>query len=260
MPPNLKLGGRVAPLAPLLPTPMQLLKLGKFCDPISTQYPTSFTYRNFSEAVLDIYNCAFTQIDSVYLCDNHGTDRLREPYRGNSGGIAIGYNLLPGENDRSITTITNSVFVRNEARGFITPERAVTSEAYRGRGGGIGIYLNETYTDIVINVTDCIFEHNKAAVYGGAFYFVSSSYPTVQHIINLERCHFSDNDAPLGSGAISLSYFGTANESRQHSFVVKDTNFTRNFGEAGGAFYGYIGEYSQSRTLKKLVNVHMGHL
>lgn len=214
------------------------------CAKIAQHVNKSFPpYRNFSEAVLDIYNCKSVHLESVSLSDNSGEGRLLEPVRGNSGGVAIGYNMLPMDYIQSTLTMSNCHFLRNQARGFISAEVAVASQLYRGRGGGVAVYMNESYTAIHINITDCVFEGNYANVWGGGFYLITNSYPSVQHIIRVERSRFFENRANFGTGGISFSFLRGGDESRPHTAVLSDCSFEGNMGASGAAFYGFIGEF-----------------
>lgn len=199
--------------------------------------------RNFSEAVLDIYNSPNITLDSVSLYNNRGTGRLNEALRGNSGGMAIGFNMLPAEYAQSTLTISNCHFAENQANGYLSPEAAVGSQVYIGRGGGVAVYMNESRSSIYIEVTDSIFENNYAALYGGGLYFITTGYESVQHIIHVERCLFSENVADTGAAGISLNYVGRGVRERPNSMIVRDCSFRNNVGDAGGAFNGFIGEY-----------------
>lgn len=202
-----------------------------------------FPCSNFSEAVLDIFNCETVFLDFISLYDNTGTAKLQEPLRGNGGGVAIGYNMLPLEYTQVSLTLSNSEFLRNEANGFLTPEAAVATQVYRGRGGGVAVFMNESQADIHINISDCVFESNIANIYGGGLYMISTSYTTSQHTIRIERCRFTKNRARLfGSGGLSVSFLNAGDKGCPHTAVLSDCSFEGNSGAAGGAFYGFIGK------------------
>ena len=200
-----------------------------------------YFYRNFREAVLDIYNCQNVTLGHITLLNNSGNGRLLESVRGNSGGLAIGYNMLPKNFLNPILTVSNSIFRNNRALGFLSPERAVTGQVFLGRGGGMALYMNESFQDIHIEITGCTFEDNEARLFGGGLFILTNSYKSVQHVVNVQSSQFSRNVGRSGGAGIQLSFLSSGNVNRPHSFTFSDCAFTGNRGQSGGGIYIFIG-------------------
>lgn len=192
------------------------------------------TFRNFSEAVLDIYNCENVSLDHICLFNNFGQGLVRESVRGNTGGIAIGYNMLPPQFANPTLTISHCKFIGNEARGFLSSEEAVMDQVFQGRGGGVGLYMNESQHDIDIEITDCIFENNMAKQFGGGMFILTNSYETVQHTSRVERCQFVNNIGFSGGAGVQMSFLGSGDTNRPHIFTFRDVIVRGNRGRTGG--------------------------
>lgn len=180
-------------------------------------------------------------LDQITVHNNSGNGRFLETVRGNSGGVAIGYNRLPTEYTDPTLTISNSNFTMNRAFGFLAPERAVTAKVYIGRGGGMALFINESYQDIHAEITNCVFENNKARLFGGGLYILTTSYVSVQHVISVQRTRFSGNVAMFGGGGIQQSFLSGGDVNRPHSFTLSDCTFEGNRGQSGGGAYIFIG-------------------
>lgn len=192
---------------------------------------------------MDIYNCQNVTLDHISLQNNSGNGRLLESDRGNSGGVAIGYNMLPIQYTNPSLTVSNSIFMNNRALGFLAPEKAVTRQVFLGRGGAMALYMNESNQDIHVEITDCIFKGNFARLFGGGIYFLSYSYKTVQHVVKINRCQFSDNMGRSGGAGIQLSFLSSGDVMRPHSIVLSDCTFERNTGQSGGGIYAFVGMF-----------------
>lgn len=179
-------------------------------------------------------------LDSVALQNNSGNGRLIESLRGNSGGVAIGYNRLPMEFVNTSLLVTNSTFRWNQALGYLSSERAVSEQSFVGRGGGIALYINESYQEINVEIADCVFENNFARLFGGGIYVVLFSYQSSQQEVTLLGNHFSQNTGLVGGGGIIVTVFSIGNISRPNSFIFKDCTFDRNVGESGGGMDLFI--------------------
>ena len=204
---------------------------------------TDFLCRNFSEAVLDIYNCHNVTLDHISLHNNSGNGRLQESVRGNSGGVAFGYNMLPIQYINPSLTVSNSIFMNNRALRFLAPEEAETNKVFFGRGGGMALYMNESNQDIHVEITDCIYKGNFARLFGGGIYFVSNSYETTQHVVEINRCQFSDNVGRSGGAGVQVFFLSSGDVMRPHSFILRDCSFERNIGESGGGMYASVGMF-----------------
>ena len=181
-------------------------------------------------------------LDTITLHNNSGNGRVLESVRGNSGSVAVGYNQLPVGYTNPVLSVSNAVFTGNRALGFLTSERAATGQVFRGRGGGLAIYMNESRQEIHVEVSDCLFANNTAQSFGGGLFMLTTSYESVQHIIKINRTQFIGNNGSIGGGAVQLSFLSFGNVTRPHSFLFTDCLFEMNTSPSGGGMYLYIGE------------------
>ena len=200
------------------------------------------TCRYFKEAVLDVYNCQNVTITDVVVQNNSGTGRLIEPFRGNSGGIAIGYNSLPNDYFNPMVQISNSVFQNNRANGFRTPNRAVAANIYLGRGGGLGVFLNESLHNLTLIISDCLFENNSVRLFGGGLFILTQSHPNNQLNMLVERSVFQRNNASYGGAGVQLSYLNSGSNGSPHTVLFRQCNFVNNRGSAGSGIYIFVGQ------------------
>lgn len=187
-----------------------------------------------------IYTTA-TNLDQITFSNNSGNGRLLEPVRGNTGSVAIGYNLLPAKFTHPTLTVSNCIFRNNKALGFLSPERAVIGQVFLGRGGAMALYMNESYHDIRVEIMDSVFENNKARLFGGGLHFLTTSYMTVQHMVRVERTRFSGNVGVSGGGGVQFSTLSAGDVNRPHNFTFSDCVFERNRGQSGGGIYIFLG-------------------
>lgn len=180
-------------------------------------------------------------LDQITVHNNSGNGRLLESVRGNTGGVAIGYNMLPIEYTNPILTVSNSIFWKNRALGFLSPERAIAGQVFQGRGGGMALYMNESLQDVHAQITDCVFESNIARLFGGGMFILTTSYKSVQHVVTVQRTRFSNNMATSGGAGVQLSFLSDGDVNRPHSFTFSDCTFERNRGQSGGGIYIFIG-------------------
>ncbi len=198
---------------------------------------------NFQEAVLDIYNCQSVTLDHLNLQNNSGNGRLLESNRGNTGGVAFGYEGIPSDYVNPVLTLSNSNFSDNRALGFLTPERAVTGNVYLGRGGGVGLFMNEAGHNLYIEITNCSFMSNQARLFGGGLFILTTSYVEIQHQVFVTGCHFEGNTAMSGGSGVQLSFLRSGNTSNPHRVVFSDSQFIRNRSPSGGGVYVFVCEF-----------------
>ena len=197
---------------------------------------------NFSEAALDIYNSAHVTIANSNFSNNSGTGNVLLPFRGNTGAVAIGYNkdesfiFIPNPN----ILVQNCLFVNNQANVFtesiLTSSMIVTQGAFTGRGGGLGLLINESFHNVTALITNCRFHNNLAFSFGGAFYVAFNGTGT-QHRVTVNNCQFVNNAGILGAGAICIGYLTNGNFKFPMTAVIQNSLFAENKGETGGAIF-----------------------
>ena len=200
------------------------------------------TCRHFSEAVLDIYNCPSISITDSTFMNNSGTGISRLPFRANTGAVAIGLNNIDTNATDIRFIIQGCDFIGNQAtakRFFRTPDNAVFNGIYTGRGGGLGVFVNESDHNVECIISDNSFVGNYARSYGGGLFMVAFGNDT-HSTFTIMRNNFTDNTACLGGGAIISTFFSTALKGNPNVINITDTAFIGNAAESGGALLYYL--------------------
>ena len=190
-------------------------------------------HRYFSEAALDVFNCKDILFNSTVLEHNRGTGIDTVKYRGNSGGVAFGYNM-PENIAKPILRVTNSTFRNNSAIAestFHTSSQTVLGRIYTGRGGSMAVYSNASHHNISVTISNCVYENNFARSYGGGLYLglsekIDAGYS--QNDVLIEGTNFTSNTAGFGGGAFVLFY---------PEATINDCNLTNNSATAGGGIF-----------------------
>ena len=200
-------------------------------------------FTNFTEAVLDIYNSIHVTIANSNFNNNSGTGNVLLPFRGNSGAVAIGYNR--GISTNFVThpniLVKNCSFTNNQANVFttesiLTSSMIVTQGVFTGRGGGLGLLINQSFHNVTALIADCQFINNYAFSFGGGFYLIFNGTGT-QHKVTLDNCQFVKNTGTLGAGAICIGYLTNGYFNFPMTSVIQHSLFVGNQGETGGAIF-----------------------
>ena len=197
--------------------------------------------RNFTEAVLDIFNSAEVSITNSIFVDNSGTGISRSSFRANTGAVSIGYNNVPTSFAQVSLEVTQCNFTSNRATASTrvrSTNVAFFNRIFSGRGGAVGVFYNESYYNITGRISDNHFQNNFARSFGGAVYLVVFGEGT-QNINILERNVFIDNFSIGGGGAIISTFFSNGVTGRPHSTYISDCTFIGNVGQTGGALFVY---------------------
>ena len=198
-------------------------------------------YRDFTEAVFDIFNSAVISIADSTFVDNSGTGISRFSFRANTGAVAVGYNNIPRIYREISLEVLRCNFTNNRATAvqrFRSTNTAFFSQIFSGRGGGIGVFHKESFYDVSARICDSHFERNYARSFGGGVYFVVFGSGT-QNTKVFERNAFVDNSADLGGGAVLDTFFSNGVIERPHSTFITDSVFSGNAGQTGGALLVY---------------------
>ena len=191
--------------------------------------------------MLDIYNCQNVSLSESIFQNNQGTGILQIPYRGNTGAVAVGFNDVPPDFPPPCIRIQGSQFINNSATAasiFETSNQAFTNQYFTGRGGGLGIFINESFHNLTVRIDGCKFEGNFARSFGGGVYMLFNGEGT-QHFIFVEKSELVFNTALKGGGGIQLSYISNGIQATPHTAIFTECFFTGNRGEAGGGIYIY---------------------
>ena len=172
--------------------------------------------------------------------------------------MSIGYNNAPVYFPRVEAEIARCAFINNRATAankVRSTSAAFSTQIFSGRGGGLGVFYNESYHNISLIITDTCFENNYARSFGGALYLVKFGEQT-QNVYLLKGNNFTDNVAPLGGGAISSTFFSSGIPDSPNTLLMSDCTFIGNVGQTGGAlslYLPYAGKFTQ-----ELCNVRAG--
>ena len=154
---------------------------------------------------MDLFNCQNIDVQNC-LFHNCSASVGKAQFRGNSGGLSIGYHTTTHNPTRQpLVHIQNSQFTYNKANlpssvnstEQVSP--ALNDHYYFGRGGGIGIFIDETFANITTEIEDCLFIGNYAKSFGGGLYLYTDGNET-QHNFTIRRCNFTNNMAGTNFG------------------------------------------------------------
>lgn len=199
--------------------------------------------RYFSESVYDIHNSLEVTVRNCTFSDNyiHGTGIIKEPYRGNTGGLTITYNRMDASAKNPIVTVLNNVFINNSV---MVSENVDTNQlnehgVFIGRGGGMAVRVNESNFNISARISGCYYFQNRVIYYGGGCHvFLQGSSA---HAVLLEDNIFDSNIAMVGGAGIILVGVGETRQDNYRIFTVQRNFFIRNVANIGAGLY-YLNE------------------
>lgn len=165
------------------------------------------------------------------------------PYRGNAGGIAIGYDENNDPDHHPNIKISDSVIESNQATGSTNFEREASrllrQRIFKQRGGGVAFYFGVRSRRASVEILRSSFVNNSAKSAGGGLY-ISLEGETNSHVINIRDCNFSSNSAYIGAGMVT--FYNSANDGSlppaeilAHTVTLTDSVFIGNSGNYGGA-------------------------
>ncbi len=198
-------------------------------------------HRYFTEAVLDVFNSQEVFLYKLHIEHNQGTGIVHASYRGNTGGVAIGMNAALANFSASPTVeIKSCIFINNSAlatANFNTIDQTSFRQVFTGRGGALGVFVNESFYNISVRVSDCEFQHNFARSFGGGIYVLLNGV-TAQHKFKFDGTSISSNAAQLhGGGGVQFSFLSNGIRGSPHMANFTDCTFEDNMAEAGGGIY-----------------------
>ena len=155
-----------------------------------------------------------------------------EKYRGHSGGLSVGFLLLPTP---PVVIVCHCLFRNNTSNPsspiIQTPTDVVQFSHFTGRGGGCSFIINPL---IPVNATieDCIFEENFAISFGGGLYI--TFFNSQQNIhFTIRRVKFIKNYAET-AGAILCGIRTGGFPGAENKVLVFDSIFIENEAVYGG--------------------------
>ena len=188
---------------------------------------------------MDIYNCQSTSLTNSSFLDNTGSGISNGSFRGNTGAVAFGFNTLPAGISFPNVQVRGCNFTNNSATALFrirNPSQAVSSQIFSGRGGALGVFINESFYNISMVISECRFERNYARTFGGGIYMIFNGMNT-QHTISVERTHVVANNARVGGGGVLVSYISSGIRESPHMGSFMDCVFDGNRAGAGGGIF-----------------------
>ena len=198
-------------------------------------------FERFSEGVFDIFNSHNITIVNSSFIDNYGTGTVLIPFRGNTGAVAVGYNNnKPSPVTNPLISVKHCVFVNNSAdvsaESRRTSSNVIATGVFTGRGGGLGLFLNDSFRNISASISNSEFIDNYAASLAGGIY-VGLDGDANQHNVTIQDCQLATNRANLGAGGMIIVFFSNGLRTLPMTATVFNCNFTRNSAETGGGMY-----------------------
>ena len=186
-----------------------------------------------------MYNCITTEVVNCSFTDNNATSVIQDSqYRGNAGGVAIGfYGVLLVNQTKPSVLVAGSTFKGNTAypRNQVTSSALVQRRVFVGRGGGLAVYVEED-DPVIIKVINCTFTNNLAAARGGGIFLFldgKGSGHTFLLVNSLLEGNIATGTSGSGSegagGGISTTIASTPN-----SVVITNCTFLQNQGGHNG--------------------------
>ena len=129
-------------------------------------------------------------------------------YNTNEGASYLFYNCTFDDNTASTL---------NEISSSYSSQTFGLANQQFGRGGGLSVFFKGHSLQNVINISDCIFDHNYA-VWGGGFHSDIVDYST-GNVLTLKNCTFTNNHCDYDD---SLSTTGTGGGGARIAFLFYD--------------------------------------
>ena len=165
-----------------------------------------FPVSGFSASAVDIFNSQRVLIEHSVFHNNMAMLE-KDQFHANSGGLGIAYHTNSTTYfDPSLppsVSVMSCEFTRNRVRLPDTEsqqqiDQALNNHIYFGRGGGLGIFLDEYFINITVTIERCIFESNYAQSFGGGLYIYIDGSNT-HHKFTVRDSNFTTNMAAEGS-------------------------------------------------------------
>ena len=186
---------------------------------------------------MDIFNCWSVTVDDCHF-DSSRSSLGKAQYRGNAGGLSIAYNTTdPSIPSLPQVSITDSTFTNNSA---VLPLQntsqqinlALNNNYFFGRGGGLGVFLNELHYNVTFEISNCNFSDNFAqSIGGGALFFIDGS--KTHHDFTATNCNFRNNSAMFGGG-LQIGMQVQNLNSAPSNFTLVNCSFVGNVANFGG--------------------------
>ena len=116
----------------------------------------------------------------------------------------------------------------------------------------MAVFSNESRHDILVNITDCVYESNFARSFGGGIYLLLGGFGT-HHKIYMERTRVLSNIGLIGGGGVQASFFNNGLEDDPLLMAFYGCEVTNNSGIAGGGIFVFTSTDGKKLNGCKLV-------
>lgn len=204
---------------------------------------------------MEISNSPTVCIENSTFTNNTSCGYGMSRFSGNAGGVAIGYDDIPGhvppDTSPSIT-ITGCIFQGNTANATenntLTVLSVLSNRTYNQRGGGMALYFGAMSYDAVVRVENSCFINNTAQDSGGGIYMFLSGNGSA-HNVTIFNTDFIRNRAQDGGG-LEITHSNVNSSLNPHSIDVTECMFEKNWGKFGGGFKNIqLNDHSNSNSL-----------
>ena len=199
-------------------------------------------YRNFNQGSLDIFNCLKLDIEDCIFTNNGQELFIKSRrYQGGSGGLSLQYtedlvfSTQPSFSLRNVSFIQNNAITTRNATSTFSEVASGTD--FTGRGGAIFILL-QNQKAVSGDIKNCLFESNRADLYGGAIYLAYNT--ETNNIIRITDTMFRNNSAFYAGGGVMVSFQVGGNDLRSNRVIMTRCNVEFNSAPYGGGIYFFV--------------------
>lgn len=218
----------------------------------------ALSYRYFFQGALDLYNCHFATVrDSVFEHNGPASIVKKEPYRGHSGGLSLGYYRIT-VNGGPTALVSNCTF-RNNTSDPNSAAVQSTSDlfqrfAFTGRGGGCTFTISPS-TSLTATVENSTVEDNFARSFGGGLYVGFDG--NLNHTVTVDRVRLIRNECPGAAGGLEIGFVQGADPVSINQIFVLNSEFVENRAGFGAGTYFFSPGQALSKVMLLLGNINL---
>ncbi|XP_065897687.1 uncharacterized protein [Dysidea avara] len=216
---------------------------------VSNVYFQDVTFSGFSDSGLRLSNCFRVILQNIVVenCSSVQSEDINFPENG-----AVSLTYRNSSLHKSSIHVLNSQFNHNSISINAPSVRGegAFGDNYPGRGGGLGLYINELLNQINLTIDNCMFNNNSAVDGGGVY--ISANGLSGGHRVTITNSVFNNNKAVFtGAGIFEASSktgnFSGIDQFNRSYFSLSHCNFSRNVGDFGSS-YIFVISLSRKRT------------